>query len=378
MSKKLTVWYGVFGVFLSCAFFSPGSIRYFGHQVIKGPPAKVIPYPEAFSDSTESDTLYETLSAAGIPLYYHRNIRTSVCFDGKCRLLVVSLYWNPTGTYLGFELPKGEFLSKTDHDPFSEREYEKLQAILSDSLSPLADYSFEELVSGSNDSVDAVSSATLKEITDYIVPGAAYTTYRLWHLLYEKSQETISGYSTLHFSEQMAREILESGQVGDRIWALNRLHLLSPWSEALTVQVLALLDSGNLNLAERAIAAIGPGQLEKMMVQQRLSEVFESGEYGLKKLVLNKLRESRQLQNEIAGRLARLLPSLNGDLLSTVLELFWEKKVTDPECMRQVAALLDSPNRFVRTKGYAFLQKVQPQIPSVQEKMTRYSKQPDS
>jgi hypothetical protein len=42
------------------------------------------------------------------------------------RPLDIILHWSISGRYLGFEMPKGEFLSKTDHDPFSRKEYLQL------------------------------------------------------------------------------------------------------------------------------------------------------------------------------------------------------------------------------------------------------------
>src|SRR5690606_20261779 len=68
------------------------------------------------------DTLFQAVTATGEPLVYYRHLIREVCFDGQCRLLNVLLYWDITGRYLGFELPAGEFLSKTEHEPFTTRE----------------------------------------------------------------------------------------------------------------------------------------------------------------------------------------------------------------------------------------------------------------
>src|SRR3546814_5039171 len=65
-------------------------------------------------------------SDLGFPVAYYRKINTDVCFDGKCRMLKVSLYWNVTGRFLGIELPPGEFLSKSDHEPFTLSEYYRM------------------------------------------------------------------------------------------------------------------------------------------------------------------------------------------------------------------------------------------------------------
>lgn len=54
------------------------------------------------------------------PLNYSMDLHTGICFDNKCRPLKIVVYWNITGRYLGFELLDGEYLSKYDHEPFSE------------------------------------------------------------------------------------------------------------------------------------------------------------------------------------------------------------------------------------------------------------------
>ena len=59
------------------------------------------------------------------------------------------IYWNITGRYLGFELPVGEFLSKSEHKPFSEEEYERLNDLLADPSLPFGEISFNSLMDAS-------------------------------------------------------------------------------------------------------------------------------------------------------------------------------------------------------------------------------------
>jgi hypothetical protein len=72
----------------------------------------------AYRDTLNDDSLYLVKTKENIPIHYFRNIATEVCFDNQCRLLDITVFWNITGRYLGFELPDGEFLSKYDHEPF--------------------------------------------------------------------------------------------------------------------------------------------------------------------------------------------------------------------------------------------------------------------
>ena len=109
------------------------------------------------------DSLYLVKTKEDIPIHYFKNELTEVCFDNECRLLDIVVYWNITRRYLGFELPKGEFLSKYDLEPFVAGEYERLNDLLADPNLPLGNISFENLIEipeTEEESVDGVLGAT--------------------------------------------------------------------------------------------------------------------------------------------------------------------------------------------------------------------------
>ena len=131
-------------------------------------------------DTSAQDSLFLFRTSDNIPLKYFRNIHTGVCFDNKCRELDIIIYWNITGRYLGFELPEGEYLSKHEHEPFTEHEYKRLNELLTDYSLPLGGISFEKLLKVSESEtglVDGISGATPTEVANIVVKGAAYTTY---------------------------------------------------------------------------------------------------------------------------------------------------------------------------------------------------------
>src|SRR5690606_36744825 len=129
---------------LISAFLPVDNIRYSNPPSIKGEVASVKKHQINFTDTIPNDTLYQNLSKEGYPLSYFRKITTGICFDNKCRILDIVLFWDITGRYLGFELPKGEFLSKTDHDPFTKSEYERLHGILEDKQSPIGGFTYNQ------------------------------------------------------------------------------------------------------------------------------------------------------------------------------------------------------------------------------------------
>lgn len=351
------------------------TIRYAVQPLIAGEVIETREFVGEWEDSTYSDRVVQHLGKDQIPLFYTREIKTGVCFDGKCRLLDILLYWNPVGGYQGFELPEKEFLSKTDHDPFTEEEYEHLHEILADSLSPLADYAFEEIVPGTGNphEVDAVSSATLKEILDHIVPGAAYTTYRLWHLIYGETAREVSRLSENLFSEKFALALLGSPQATAQIWALRRLHKLDSWSPELVQAVLALLEEENLNVVVEALNCIPSDVLRNEAVQQKLAGIIGGHDYSLKKLAIGKMKDAPAIGQDVRRSLVGLVPGLNGDLLGELLGLFWEKGITDQDTQLMVSEVLEGSNRYVGGKAFAYLEKVKPTDDRVLRRMRAFS-----
>ncbi|WP_273208643.1 hypothetical protein [Runella zeae] len=332
-------------------------IRYFQSPTVKLEQDKVVFYLVDFQEDLGVDTLFQLQSKEALPTAYYRHIQSNVCFDGKCRMLVVTLYWNITGRYLGFELPKGEFLSKTDHEPFVNEEYERLHALLADSLSPLGIIAYEALVpkaSSDSQKVDAISSPTAPDVLEYIIKGAAYTTYKLWHFVYGITQSEIQQKTVSVLSPSLLLQILDSPDLGDRIWALNHATPYFTENPLLTSKVLSLIHQDAYNLSETAIRVL---PLTDEKVQTGLTEVFLKSNYAIQKLIINKLRRMQSLTPSTVYALASSLSLLSGELVNNVLTLFQKNQVEDVEIGKLVAKLLEHKNGFIADKAYQFLVK---------------------
>lgn len=332
-------------------------IRYFQSPTVKLEQDKIMFHLVDFQEDLGIDTLFQLQSKEGFPTAYYRHIQSNVCFDGKCRMLVVTLYWNITGRYLGFELPKGEFLSKTDHEPFVPQEYERLHTLLADSLSPLGTIAYEALVpkaSSDSQKVDAISSPTAPDVLEYIIKGAAYTTYKLWHFVYGITQSEIQQKTLSILTPSLLLQILDSPDLGDRIWALNHATPYFNENPLLTSKVLSLIHEDAYNLSETAIRVL---PLTDETVQTGLTEVFLKSNYAIQKLIINKLRRMQSLTPSTAYALASSLSSLSGELVNNVLALFQKNQVEEVEIETMVAKLLHHKNSFIADKAYQFLVK---------------------
>ncbi|MCE6990162.1 hypothetical protein [Dyadobacter sp. CY323] len=333
--------------------------RYFLSPTLSLPADHVQAFTFDFKDELLDDTLFQTRSKEGFPLSYHRRLKTSVCFDDKCRLLDVAIYWNITGRYLGFELPQKEYLSKTDHEPFTTDEYQRLNALLADEQSPLGNMSYEELVPRpyfTVKGIDGVTSATAKSVLDYIVKGAAYTTYKMWHFIYGPTQERVTELTIKSLSPELIMKILESGDAYDKLWALNHINGHVKPTPQILGQLLRFIDNRNYSLSERAINAISPTDLQSDSVQVLLLSKLNQADYSQKKLLIKKLKEAPFLNADVKTNLADQLPKLSAELVGDVLVLFQKFGVKDLPTYRAVSQLLRSENRFIGSKALKFLQ----------------------
>jgi hypothetical protein len=358
-------------------------IRYFQPVSILGAEGAVIPVPSAVQDSIVTDTVFQVFSKEGYPIRYYKKIRTSVCFDNKCRLLKCTLYWNITGRYLGFELEKGEYLSKARHKPFKRKEYARLHAILSDPYSRLSGLSYGELAprvelaNGASD-VDAITSATAANILDVVVPGAAYTTYKMWHVVYGATQKEVRNLTLKSLSPGLILKILDSPDPGDKVWALDHIRGLVKPDRPLLRRVLVLIDNDQYNLAERAIHSLDTTELGVDTVQAVLTARLSTASYAIKKLVIAKFAQAKGLhQNTITG-LVSVLNGTSPELTNNVLDLVTLHRISEINVVRSAASLLTKQNVFVTQKAYKYLrglsikdQYIQQQIKAYENKQTK-------
>lgn len=155
------------------------------------------------------------LDSEGVPEAYHCPVRTPVCDDGLCRLLIVDIYWDLLGNYSRFEVPASLSLTKWDHQKFTPEDYCRLDKILRDKYSLLGTMSdVNALLDPSekkiSETVDAVSGATLKTLENAVVPGAGYSSYVLWHIVNGKIPARIRETKEAIRSPELIRKFLLS------------------------------------------------------------------------------------------------------------------------------------------------------------------------
>ena len=351
-------------------------IRRFNSPALKGEIENTIPVFAKINDTIPSDSLYVYYTTDDVPVKYSRKIITGVCIKGECRMVDIELFWNITGRYLGFKLPPGEFLSKTEHVKFKPEEYDRLHILLNDHQSALANYQLDELVpekDTSKQKVDAVSTATIAAVLDYIVEGAVYTTYTLWHIIYGPTKREIERLTTKRMDSSLALKILESDNMRDKVWCLNHISADMEITAEMQRQFMNLISGEDVYLAERALNALKPELIDSKM-QEKLVSAFKTAGFLQKRLILQKFREIQNPKPENFVLLTSDLQSLNGSLVKILLDLLEWHKISTPVITNEICELLKNENRYIANNAYRFLANANIADKKIQKQLAKYKK----
>ena len=342
---------------ISSCFLSKKAIRY-----------SVEPTFMANNDDQEKrltsfgDSLFLYKTNGGLPDQYFQQYDTGVCFDNKCRPLSISIYWSVTGRYLGFELPKEEFLSKTDHEPFVREEYEFLHSLLANPDLPFADMEYHELMDQPSDaveSVDAVSGATSAMVSDIVVKGAVYTTYKLWNIVYGPTKDFITEHTESILTPQLIEKILTGSNQEDKVWVLERFPENIEMTSSLIDTIESLIVHSDFHLAYTAAHAIKASQLNSEATQNMLLEAYsKSNDPSVKSLIINKLGQAPFLSTEVKNASRSYIEKLSGQELVDLLKLLEKHNVKDNQTIQVVEKLLSNENMFIVRQAQKFLNQI--------------------
>lgn len=352
--RKL-LWGGILLSICHACLTNQPAIRYTQTPAIAG--AEI-----AVTDTTNfGDTLFLVKAQDNTPLYYFQDIQTGVCFDGKCRALSLTVLWNITGRYLGFQLPKDEFLSKTYHEPFTPAEYERLHGLLANPDLPLSAVSYDELMENTetNDpEIDGTSGATSQAVAAMVVEGAAYTTYKLWNIVYGSTRAQIMALTAQQLTPKLLEEILKSPDQTDKIWALEHIHEKLEFTPTLIETMAGLLATDDFSLAYAVIRAISKGHLANGQLQAQLFGQYENAAPSIRSLLIKKLMDAPNLSHEVVKASGNLLEQVNGKELGDFLKLYAAHGVDDKDILNKLRKLANHENAYIANQARGFLDEV--------------------
>ncbi|MDO6435760.1 hypothetical protein Q4534_00010 [Cyclobacterium sp. 1_MG-2023] len=343
---------------LPFSFENGEDIRYFQQSTIPLTDSSDVIVTSVY-DSLSNQDIYQVKTSTGTPVHYYIELKEGVCFENECRPLDILIYWNITGRYLGFKLVDGEFLSKYDHEPFSQTEYEKLHQLLADPFLPLGNYTFEELVKRPDtvsQSMDGVSGATMKDVLEYIVPGAAYTTHKLWNLIHGPIQQEVIRLTEQQLDSSLFNKILQSRDQSDQTWALERIALLSDLDNSVIKTIEKILIEGEHFQAYLLLKSLSTKQLESEHLQLQLFSILGKVDYSIENMIFDKLLEAPRLHGSIVGASIPILKELSGPQLGKLLKVFTHHKVKNAALNQAINEMVPNENSFVERQLLQYLE----------------------
>lgn len=268
----------------------------------------------------------------GYPAYYFSNIITPVCNTGECLPVKINLYWDLLGNYKKYDQPEGEILTKLDHVPFTQEDYDLMDEILRDQNDPrrvsLVKHSKDNpSVSQGSDSnqdqampaptkfviktkyqmVDGITGSTLPEVEDKFVPGALYTTYTLWALAHDfgAHMKNYTNFSLLvpkYYGYFLASDYY---QTREEVIALIMGNSSKPNIHAEVC--CSLLDTSSVEVQQNILSHFRSNEYDLPIVQDQFIKTFQnSSDDHVKNLIISKWL-NYSISNQVYTTLSSLI-----------------------------------------------------------------------
>jgi hypothetical protein len=353
-----------------------GNRNYFKNEFHFEKISRIEPRLVQFEDTVPNDTIYICFTTNIFPNAYFREIFTPVCIDGLCLPISVNLFWSPGGDYLGYSIKGNGIFTKLNHIPFDEDDYLRLHYLLDDPQSLLKDYKLTELVSGNKDSlkVDGISGATITAVENYVIKGAVYTTYGLWHSVYGPSYDSIRKITMEYLSIPLLNSLINSPNIEDNFYALDILNKFEP---KVTIQLIPKLEefieSDNLSLKERSINVLISSEISDSLIQETLLKVFKITDFWTKKILLTKLYDYDYLLPDVEVKLTSNLSRESPSIIQEIYKLLKKRTDISLTSKMKIADLLENDNQFIAKITYNFLSSLDINEKVILDKMHSYT-----
>jgi hypothetical protein len=269
----------------------------------------------------------------------------------------VKVYWTGAATYMGFQTPPNDPMTKTDHTKFTPQDYEKLDGILSDSTSVLKRFKIEELIIETEDKnksknlIDAHSGATEPSLAGYVVKDAVFTCYTLWHAVYGFSMERIKLILEQRTDEDYLSLVFERKKPQYTLWAIDFIRRHPRYHKAFYPLILSCVNSEDLNLSRRALAYFTPALLADSGLQNELSRVMAEASLQTKFEILYKFSTLHKVNNDIIVELLGQYENqkLSTTMLGNVCDMITAENLEDIRIRKMIRNISEDDNQYVRT-----------------------------
>lgn len=313
--------------------------------------------PLSPDDPARPYDVIQMLDTNGFPRGYRLQLVAEVCRDEVGEPLDATIYWNVFGHYRKLVPSPGRPLTKTNHIPFTDSDYEQLDRILKNRRSLLQEFSINEIEKYSRDEnqTDGVSGATLK-VSDVVVAGAGYTSWTLWHWVngpITKQLRNITRTSTT--PEFLAHCLVED----DPETGLYVLRMLSkqqkPLGEKMISTLLIALKTADYRNARLILDLLENAVDDRVQLHRKLVAMIGEAEDIPEAEIMAFLMDETQLSDELLESLAEKLSEMSYMSVHATLTLFERNPQLPATIEAAVTRLAHSEDPFIARRAEEYL-----------------------
>lgn len=295
----------------------------------------------------------------GFPVEYALTFETSVCTDGQCRRVEVTMVWTATGHYERLRCPPDKPLTKNEHTPFSAKDYAKLDRILKsrDSILKSWTLAYLEQPAAAADGVDAVTMPTPITVRDSVIQDAAYTTWTLWHWSNGPIVPKLRAITSEHCTAAYLNHLLVSRDRRDSDYALDYVIEHHPADPQFVKSVCHVLEHGEREQITASLKFLSRAIPDKKKLHSRLVESCVRMRSKDCPILLQELAAQPDLAAATLEGLTGKLDKLPYYPTHLILKMLEARKFASTKTLGDVTALLDSDNFFIARRASEFLSK---------------------
>jgi hypothetical protein len=293
----------------------------------------------------------------GFPDEYAATFETSVCTDGQCRLLEVTMVWTATGHYERLRCPPGKPLTKKEHTPLTRADYVKLDHILKNPDSVLADWKPESAhhPQAAADGVDAVTMPTPITVKSSVVQDAAYTTWTLWQWANGPIVPKLRAITNEHCSAAYLNHLLVSQDRRDTDYALDYVIEHHPGDPQFAQSVYHVLEHGGREQITTSLKFLSGATTDKQQLHDRLVESCVGMRSADCPIILQELAAQPDLTAATLEGLTGKLKQLPYYPTHLILRMLEARQFASTKTLGDVTALLEGDNFFIARRAYEHL-----------------------
>jgi len=322
-----------------------------------------IPHELRLPDPTRPDlpeqayTIHQRFESAGNPVGFRFHLSGVVCLEEVCEPLDVILYWDAFGRFKKLVTPPGKPLTKNEHEPFTENDYQMLDRLLRNPHTVLADYTYKD-IAFPPDAVDGVSGATPTTVQAVVVPGAAYTSWVLWHWVNGALPPLLRAFTQASTSPDFYAEQLGSDDPDALFYTLQWLAEETFHDARMYDALLDVLSASSDIITELALKAISQHAPSADRLHQDIARIAGQRSSSVHQL-LAYLEKASPLSIETLEILAQAIPSLDALDALDAFEIFEQNQTTSTQLVAMVAQLTDHDDPFLAHRARAYVKQHQ-------------------